>query len=597
MILQSLHALYERLLDDPAYEIAPPGYSLQKITFKVVLRPDGTLFDIQDVRHNGLPRQLRVLGGTKPSGSGLNPCFLWDNTGYMLGFKPKDEDPERTRASFEAFQKRHLEVENEIGSSDFSSVCRFLESWLPAKAGDRDVLNEITAGFGIFQIIGQTSYVHEDPLVDRWWRSDWKKRNEALISDALNGQCLITGQWGPLEKLHPMIKGVRNANPRASLVGFDDPAFVSYEKERAYNAPVTKNAAFEYSTALNALLDGPMRWKHRLNIGDATVVFWTGRPSLVEDIFSRFIQFSDEPRAPDSVQDEPLRQKLQIFLRALRLGIEKYADLGHDLDEDRFYLLALSPNAGRISVRFFYRGSIREFVENLRKHYQDMAVERRFGEGTKRPDPEFPPIWMLLRQTARDTDKIPPILSGPLLNSILNGAHYPDGLYEAVIRRIHADREVNYIRACVIKGWLVRNRKKEVHMSLDVSQKDAAYRIGRLFATLEKTQIDALGDIGSTIRDRFYSAASSTPQSVFPRLLRTYQHHLAKLEGGLKVNREKLLQEIVEPLTNFPTHLSLADQGLFALGYYHQMQAFYRRKSDDVCGKNKSEQFGMKEES
>jgi CRISPR-associated protein Csd1 len=172
------------------------------------------------------------------------------------------------------------------------------------------------------------------------------------------------------------------------------------------------------------------------------------------------------------------------------------------------------------------------------------------------------------------------------LRSVLSGVHYPDGLYEAVIRRIHADQEINYVRACIIKGWLIRNRKKEVRMSLDTGKKDPAYRIGRLFATLEKTQADALGNIGSTIRDRFYSAASATPQSVFPRLLRMYQHHLAKLEGGLKVSREKLLQEIVEPLAGFPAHLNLADQGMFALGYYHQMQAFYRRKSDDACEKS-----------
>jgi CRISPR-associated protein Csd1 len=147
------------------------------------------------------------------------------------------------------------------------------------------------------------------------------------------------------------------------------------------------------------------------------------------------------------------------------------------------------------------------------------------------------------------------------------------------MRRINADKNINYPRACVIKSYLVRNLGKEVPMSLDPSRSDPSYRLGRLFAALEKTQRDALGSsIGATVRDRFYSSASATPSVVFPRMLRTYQHHLAKLEGG-KVSREKLVQEIVAPLQNFPAHLDLAEQGQFALGYYHQMNDFYRPHS------------------
>ena len=118
-------------------------------------------------------------------------------------------------------------------------------------------------------------------------------------------------------------------------------------------------------------------------------------------------------------------------------------------------------------------------------------------------------------------------------------------------------------------------------MSLDEKRKDPAYRAGRLFAVMEKTQKDALGDVGSTVRDRFYSSASSTPRSIFPRLLRTYQHHLSKLTPGAKVNREKLIQQILNSMENFPAHLNLAEQGLFALGYYHQTQAFYKSIKDD----------------
>jgi len=118
-------------------------------------------------------------------------------------------------------------------------------------------------------------------------------------------------------------------------------------------------------------------------------------------------------------------------------------------------------------------------------------------------------------------------------------------------------------------------------MSLDEERTDPAYRLGRLFAALDKTQVEALPTVQTTIRDRFYSSASATPGVVFPRLLRTYQHHLAKLEGGHKVNRERLVQGIFSPLTVFPGHLNLAEQGLFAIGYYHQVQDFYTNKKQD----------------
>lgn len=396
------------------------------------------------------------------------------------------------------------------------------------------------------------------------------------------GQCLITGAWGPIMRVQPKIKGVSGGQAMQALVGFNDQAYESYGKTQALNAPVMEGPALEYSAALNALLDGPMKFKHRLKIGDATVAFWTGRPSILEDIFAKFAQEGSDS-LPDNgdVQDEPTRKKLEIFLRALRSGVEKYGDICTDAEQDRFYLLALSPNAARLSVRFFYRGTIRAFLDNLRWHYADMGIERQYGKNARRPDPEFPPIWLLLRQAAMDADSIPPMLSGPLLRAILMGLPYPDALYDAVIRRIRADRSVNYARACIIKGWLVRNRKKEVSMSLDVERAEPGYRIGRLFAALEKTQADALGAVGASIRDRFYGAASATPRAVFPRLLRLYQHHLAKLQAGRKVTREKLIQEILDPIGDFPAHLSLADQGLFALGYYHQTQAFFRRKNDE----------------
>ena len=573
MILQSLHALYDRIKDDPEYDVAPPGYSLQKIAFKVVLRSDGTLFAIEDARIEGRPRQVRVLGGTKPSGSGINPCFLWDNSGYMLGFTPQDPNPERTRNAFEAFRDRHLAGEAQINAPAFSAVCRFLEVWMPARAADVPLLRELKIGFGVFQLLGETAYVHEDPVVDTWW----KKHRTENRPEAPEGECLLTGQWGRIARLQPKISNVAGGNAQAPLVSFDKDAFCSYGKKQAFNAPVSEDAAFRYGAALNALLDGPMKFKHRIILADATVAFWTDQPCLTEDIFARFASRGAGSALRAESQDEGLLRKLGVFLGALRQGTERYGEVDEYPDGHRFHLLALSPNQGRVAVRSFMQGSVRQLLDNLRRHYRDTGIERQYGEGSKHPDPEFPPIWMLLRQTARESKEIPPILAGPLLRAVLTGTRYPDGLYAAVLRRMRADREVNYVRACIMKGWLVRNNKQEVSMSLDTERADPAYRLGRLFAALEKVQEDALGSVNASIRDRFYGAASATPGSVFPRLLRTYQHHLAKCDGGLKVIREKLVQEIVGPMVDFPAHLNLAEQGLFALGYYHQRQAFFKK--------------------
>jgi CRISPR-associated protein Csd1 len=585
MILQSLYELYDRLSRDPEYEISPPGYSLQKISFKIVLKPDGTLHAIEDARKQidkkFASHPIIVPGNTKSSGPGFNPCFLWDNTGYMLGYKPNDKDPERTLQSFQSFRDRHVALISEIHSPAYYAVCEFLKTWKPETALEYPVLSDVSSGYGVFQIIGQTSYVHQDPIVEEWWQ-----RQQIEKKEAPKGQCLITGSIASISRLHqPKIKRVGN-QAESLLVSFNDRAYESYGKEQSFNAPVSEDAAFRYATALNALLDGPKRNKHRFPLSDTTIVFWTKEPTITEDIFAQFATFGPNILEKQEVQDEGLRQKIELFLKALREGNETYSEIEKTPDTTPFFILGLTGQAkGRIGVRFFYRDTISNLLDNLHRHYADMKIEMEYGENTKYPDPEFPALWQLLDETCPrrngkpDRDKIPPILSGPLLRAVITGTQYPEGLYRSVIRRIHADSFINYIRACTIKGYLTRNQRKEVNMGLDLNRKEPAYLLGRLFAALEKTQRDALGEVGATIRDRFYSAASTTPGAVFPRLLRTYQHHLAKMEKG-KVRREILVREIHDDLTEYPTHLNLTDQGLFAIGYYHQMRDLWTSKQD-----------------
>lgn len=588
MILQALNDLYGRLEQDKAYGIAPPGFSPQKISFRIVIKPDGSCLPPEDARTPNergklLTTVMEVPGGAKPSGSGINPCFLWDNQTYLLGRQPEDKKEGFGLERFEAFRNRHLELEKTIDCPEFSAVCRFLEKWDPSQISKFPILNDVGTGFGVIQVLGQKNDVHDTPKILDWWRDNQPKESSGLL-----GQCLITGEENvEIARLHPKIKGVTGAQSAgASIVSFNDSAYESYAKTQSFNSPVSEKAAFSYGKALNALLTGPMAKKHRLRIGDTTCVFWTEQPSETEDVFADILGGGSS--SIDDVQDPAQRARIERFLKALRSGTG-FIDDRVPIDTP-FYLLGLAPNAARVSIRFFHRSSIKELLTKLKKHQDCIQIVREFEEpkGKRNADPEFPAIWQMLNQTARVSDEIPPLLGGALTRAIIEGTPYPEGLFTAVIRRIYADRSVHYLRASLLKGILTRNHKLNIPVMLDPNQTDPAYLLGRLFAALEKTQEDALAGINATIRDRFYSSASATPASVFPRLLRTYQHHLAKLNGGAKVNREKLVQEIMATFhsNGFPTQLNLKSQGVFAIGYYHQRKDFFTKKETQADESN-----------
>jgi len=591
MILPALDALYTRLAADSTYGLPQPGYSTQKISFCLVLQPDGTLFDIHDARNTTGKRPvgspMLVPGNAKSSGSGLNPCFLWDNSQYMLGYKADDKNPARTEETFAAFRKKHLLLEAQINDPAYTAVCLFLKSWTPEQTvAHQAKLDDFAAtGFGVFQLQGEPGYVHERPAVRGWWE---KHNLDDIDEKPVVAQCLVTGEIGPVARIHkPGIKVNADTPGGALIVSFNDKAYESYGKEQSYNAPVSAAVAFRYTNALNALLAGPQSSRHRVQIGDATCVFWTERQTITESLFSALLGFTAPDELAETSQDEGLRSRLKIFLEVLRQGGGRKIDQLGDDAQTRFYFLGLSPNAARLSVRFWHVDSLGSLVDNLKSHYDALRLDRPPGH-----TPEFPTARQLLGATAivrhkgdrdeTDFDTIPPLLSGPLLRAILTGGDYPRGLYQAVLQRIRADQTISYFRAAVLKAFLNRNHNHALPMSLEPARTDPAYLLGRLFAVLEKAQTDALPGLNATIKDRFYGAASANPAPVFPRILRTAQHHLAKLEPSFRIPHEKRLQEIVGQLNGFPRQLSLEGQGLFAIGYYHQKQNFYVKKPADA---------------
>ena len=280
-------------------------------------------------------------------------------------------------------------------------------------------------------------------------------------------------------------------------------------------------------------------------------------------------------------------KQLAVFLESVREG-----KLPANIDgEVKFYVLGLSPNAARISVRFWHAGTVDEISKRLGQHFRDLAMIR------SDTDPEYPGMWRLLKETAnqKSKDGPSPLLAGAVMRAILNGGLYPQSLLSAVIGRIRAEQaakdkkgksipNVNYLRAAIIKAVLVRKKRilnhgLEVPMALDKENTQPAYLLGRLFAVLEKAQQDAIPGANATIKDRFYGSASATPRVVFPQLLRLAQHHIDKAEYGRV--RDKQIEEILGHVQEFPAHLGIDEQGLFAIGYYHQRQDFFKKNNDN----------------
>ncbi len=571
MILQALYSYYQRLREDPDSGIALPGFGPQKISFALIIDREGRLLDIESLRDTS-DNRTRAIELMVPEAviraAGIASNFMWDNTGYVLGVDNKGK-PERTRKTFEAFKKLHHEIGDGSKDAGMHAVLGFLDRWDPAKPPKAFAWDEIVGSNIVFRLAKERGFIHQRaPVVDAW------NRYRTVGASAIKGMCLVTGQNAPIARLHGKIKGVKNAQSMgASIVSFNLDAFCSFGKDQNYNAPISEDAAFSYTTALNHLLRFESR--QRLQIGDTTAVFWTERASFLEDYLGNIL----DPRE-DSAVSAADNKKIEDYLRAVRSG--QNPELIED-DSMRFHILGLSPNASRLAVKFWYVDSVEAVSRHIGMHFADLEIVKEFDN-----QKDCPGVWQLLVETAplHKTKNINPTLDGALMRSILQATPYPAYLMAAIIERIRADHNVNYYRAAIIKAVLKRNcGREDITVALDEDSKDVAYRLGRLFAVLEKAQQDVMPGLNATIKDRFFGSASATPRVVFPQLIRLSQHHLAKDENrGRKINRDKLIQSILDGIqagTGFPAHLTLEDQGMFALGYYHQRKAFYTGKEPD----------------
>ena len=569
MILQALTAYYEDLARTG--KIARQGWGKSRISYALELGEGGEVcrvipLETADERGKSRPREMELPAPVKRT-VGVASNFLWDNGPYLLGHAKDAAKDSRAGKCFAAAKELHCSLLS--GSEDpfAQAICRFFENYDPALGSTDPVLagewENLISGCNLTFAYGN-QYPGDNEALARVWESHYGQDAEG---EKL--RCLITGEPAVPEKTHPAIKRLYGAQSSgAALVSFNAPAFCSYGREQNENAPVGQYGAFAYTAALNYLLSDR---RHYRRIGGDTYVFWAeGAEEQYEDAFGAFLDGNS-----DTVKDEDLASVLDA-LAGKKLCNWDNLPLN---PENRFYVLGLAPNAARISVRFFLQDTFGVFAQRLKAHYDRLEIIRpSFDNRTQLP------LWLLLQETVnrQSRDKTAsPQMSADTLQAILTGGRYPATLFQQTMLRIRAEHDITRGKAAIIKAYLLRNdtqqnRMEALTVKLNDDCNDLPYVLGRLFSVLEDIQQQANPGINTTIKDRYFSSASATPAVVFPVLLNLAEKHQKKLSAGQKVYNSKRLQDLMGRIReSYPTHLTLSDQGIFQLGYYHETQKRY----------------------
>ena len=567
MILQAINAYYRRKQADPDPKNRLPAFGLEEkeIPFVLEIDAEGQLVNLADTRSGEgkkkIGQRFLVPQGVKKT-SGVAANLLWDNAEYVLGVDTRGK-PERVVEQHAAYRAR-LDALPEAARADagLRAVRAFLDAPDRTRLESHPAWPEILAVNPVmtFRLHGDLELVCQRSVVVLA-----SEASGEIAADQPTGICLVSGDTAAIERLHPAIKGVWGAQTSgANIVSFNARAFESYGKRerQGENAPVGKAAVFAYTTTLNHLLARDSR--QRMQVGDTSTVFWAEEAHELENLFGEVMR--DDPAQGTGA--------LTALYSAVQSG--KFA-LG-DADT-RFHVLGLAPNAARIAIRFWETASAMELATRIQRHFEDIRLVHADYE------PEHLSLVRLLTGVALlgKADNIPPNLGGEVLRAILEDLPYPAPLLNLAVQRCRAEQKPTYARTAVIKASLNRllrrspSTEREYLPMLDPANTNPAYRLGRLFAVLEKIQEEASPGLNATIRDRYYGAASSTPVSVFTTLLRLKNHHLGKLHRGRAVQMETLIGEIMGSLADFPRQLALPEQGRFALGYYHQRQTFFTK--------------------
>ena len=566
MILKALYDYYNRCDNLPA-----KGMEEKEIGFLIVLSPKGEFLRFEDCRTGKDHARLYLVKKHVGRTSAAVANYLYDNSSYVLGYSEKSTGKEQLY--FDTFKAKIESIAEEYpDSKDLSAIKGFYnnsrETILSLVSQDvlwEDIKKNLSKKYSTFsfRIEGDLKIVAE--------KKEILQLEDCEDDPSANNLCLITGNHGPSvdTTTATMIPG---SQATAKLVAFqENSGYDSYGKTKCGNAPISEEAEFAYTTALNSMLLKDSRNKFML--GSRTFVFWASNNNEAsmeteESVFD-LLGFQEDKK------DDPNANimKVRRVFESIYTGIMKT-----DLD-DKFYILGLAPNSARIAVVYWTETTLKDFAEKILRHFSDMEIHDTRKD--KKPYMGIREIISSVTLGGKMSDATPN-LPESVVKSIFQGLPYPQTLYSACIRRIRAEQKLTITRAAIIKAYLNRqsNNNKRIDIMLDKDNNNQGYLCGRLFAVLDKIQEDA--NKISSIRERYMNAASSTPSAVFATILNLSVHHSEKLEEGRRIYFEKLKQEILDKVSakGFPTHLDLQDQGRFFVGYYHQRQDFFTSKKE-----------------
>ena len=566
MILKALYDYYKRCDNLPA-----KGMEEKEIGFLIVLSPDGHFLRFEDCRTGKDHARVYLVKKHVGRSSAAVANYLYDNSAYVLGYSEKSNGKEQLY--FDTF-KAKVESISELfpDNKDLYAIRSFYnnsrETILDMISLDvlwEDIKKNLSKKYSTFsfRIEGDLKIVAEKKEILQLEDCDDETKADNL--------CLVSGKHGPSvdTTTATMIAG---SQATAKLVAFQvNSGYDSYGKSKCGNAPISEEAEFAYTTALNSMLQKGSRNKFML--GSRTFVFWASNnkeaSKETEESLFKLLGFSEDTNDDPNANLMKVRKVFEsIYSGIMKTGLD-----------DKFYILGLAPNSARIAVIYWSETTLKDFAEKILCHFNDMEIHDTRKD--KKPYMGIREIISSVTLGGKMSDATPN-LPEAVVKSIFQGLPYPQTLYSACIRRIRAEQKLTITRAAIIKAYLNRqsNNNKKIDIMLDKDNNNQGYLCGRLFAVLDKIQEDA-NNI-SSIRERYMNAASATPSAVFATILNLSVHHSEKLDEGRRIYFEKLKQEILDKVSadGFPTHLDLQDQGRFFVGYYHQRQDFFTSKKE-----------------
>lgn len=573
MILKALYDYYNRCGNLPA-----PGMEEKEIGFVIVISKEGKFLRFEDCRTDKTIGRVYLVKKHVSRSSAAVANYLYDNSAYVLGYSDKD-DSEKNQLYFNTFVEKVQSILDRMpDNSDIRTLMNFYAQGREAIHSEveqdplwEDIKKNLSKKYSVF------SFRIEGDLRILAEKKELMQTNEGTKNDNSRGLCMVTGVQGELvdTTTATMIQG---SQATAKLVAFQvNSGYDSYGKEKCGNAPISHEAEFAYTTALNTMLRRDSR--NKFTVGNRTFVFWASSndkaAEQAEESFFDLLGYSEEKKDNPNAKIEQVRKVFTaIYSGSLSTSLE-----------DRFYILGLAPNSARIAVVYWSETPLRDFAGKILRHFDDMEIIDTRKD--RKPYMGIKDILSAVTLGGKQSEATPN-LPESIIKSIFLGTPYPYTLLSACIRRIRAEsgdgNAARITRIAIIKAFLNRQNvnDKRMEIMLDKRNTNQGYLCGRLFAVLDRIQEDANGI--SSIRERYMNAASSTPSSVFATILNLSSHHLENLSNeGKKVFYEKLKQEIIDKISSdgFPAHLDLQDQGRFFVGYYHQRQDFFNKKEEN----------------